>query len=190
MRHHWLERLVAVALIALPAGSTIAAPDFFVPISAAKAVSRNSETPRLAQVRVTDVRTLASRALEVTTIGGLSMGQIRLETSVPDLVQEVIETKADEVLVRRGVTEAQTVSCGILAFEVATPATPLYWDIRARIELGLRVGGQERTVTGAAAERTFLWPTKEIIGRVTTTALQQVGIEAGRALEELFAPPR
>jgi hypothetical protein len=105
-------------------------------------------------------------------------------------VRAVVESAADEALARQGATEAQTVLCGIRVFEVTTPATALYWDVQATIELVLRVRGQDRPVSGAATERTFTWPSTEIIGRVTAAALRQVGAESERVLAELFAPAR
>jgi hypothetical protein len=54
----------------------------------------------------------------------------------------------------------------------------------------LRVHGQDRIVSGKAAERTFVWPSQAMIARVTDEALRQVGDDAERALAELLAAPR
>lgn len=106
------------------------------------------------------------------------------------MIGAVVEAKADQVLASRGVTEAQTVQCGIRTFEIATSATPLYWDVNAKIELVLRVHGQDRTVSGMATERTYVWPSEALIQRVTTEALRKLGAESENALAELFALPR
>jgi len=117
-------------------------------------------------------------------------GRITLKPPAPELVQAVVEASAYKALASRSVAEPQTVLCGIRVFEIATPATPLYWDINAKIELVLRVRGQDRTVSGTATERTFAWPTEALIERVTTEALRQVSAESEQALETLFALPR
>ena len=77
--------------------------------------------------------------------------------------------------------------CSIRIFDIKTPATLLYWDVNTTIELVLRVGNQDRIVTGTATERTYIWPSQEIIERVTTEALKQVSAKAERALIDLFA---
>ncbi|MCF8159889.1 MAG: hypothetical protein K9J76_04240 [Polaromonas sp.] len=158
-----------------------------VPINVLQAIPHAKEAPRRAQVQVTDIR--KDLNLERTSIGGVSMGRTTLKPPEIELVQKLVEMKADEVLLRRGETEPQTVLCGIRVFMIATPATVVYWDINTTIELVLRVRGQDRTVSGAATERTFIWPSDEIIQRVTTEALRQSGEDAGRALTELFALP-
>lgn len=177
------DRVALVALVTLLGGC--AASNVVVPIDTAQIVSSQKDVSRSVQVQVTDIRKEAN--LERTTIGGVSMGQITLKPPVPELVQAVVEAQADKVLARRGVTAPQTVLCGIRAFEVVTPATPLYWDINAKIELVLRVRGQDRNVSGMATERTFVWPSAALIEQVTSKALQQVSVETEQALEDLFA---
>jgi uncharacterized lipoprotein YajG len=180
------DRVALVALVALLGGC--AAPNVVVPIDTAQIVPHEKDTSSRVQVQVIDIRREAN--LERTTIGGVSMGRITLQPPAQDLVQAVVEAKADQVLASRGVTEAQTVQCGIRTFEIATPATPLYWDVNAKIELVLRVHGQDRTVSGMATERTYVWPSEALIQRVTTEALRKLGAESENALAELFALPR
>lgn len=178
-----LAILVALAL----AGCATGTSNVEVPVNMLQAVPHAREVPRRAQVQVTDIRKDAH--LERTTLGGVSLGRITLKPPEIELVQKLVEMKADEVLLRRGETEPQTVLCGIRVFMIATPATLVYWDINTTIELVLRVRGQDRTVSAAATERTFIWPSEEMIQRVTTEALRQAGEETGRALNELFALP-
>jgi len=181
-----LIRVVLVALATLLGGCSTT--DVVVPIDTMQIVPGRQDTSRSVQVQVTDIRREAN--LERTTIGNLSMGRITLKPPVPELVQAVIEASAYKALASRGVSEPQTVLCGIRVFEIATPATPLYWDINTKIELVLRVRGQDRIVSATATERTFVWPTEALIERVTTAALRQVGAESEQALEALFALPR
>lgn len=188
MRSNMLRRAVACLVVLQLVGCATSSSELIVPVNMVQLAPRSAATPRRAQVQLTDIR--KDTQLERTTVGKVSMGQITLQPSVPELVQTLIETKADEVLARRGGTDPQVVLCGIRVFAVETPATLVYWDINTRIELVLRVRGQDRVVAGAATERTYLWPSDEIIGRVTSAALRQAGSEAEVALAELFAAPR
>jgi hypothetical protein len=178
---------LAVLIALLLVGCATDTSNVEVPINMLQAVPHAKEAPRRAQVQVTDIRKDAN--LERTSIGGVSMGRITLKPPEIELVQKLVEMKADEVLLRRDEIAPQTVLCGIRVFMIATPATLVYWDINTTIELVLRVRGQDRTVSGAATERTFVWPSDEMIQRVTTDALRQSGEETGRALTELFALP-
>ena len=186
MLNRLFDRVTLVALSMLLGACSTA--DVVVPIDTAQIVSAKQDASRSVQVQVTDIRKEAN--LERTTIGNLSMGRITLKPPAPELVQAVVEASAYKALASRSVAEPQTVLCGIRVFEIATPATPLYWDINAKIELVLRVRGQDRTVSGTATERTFVWPTEALIERVTTEALRQVSAESEQALETLFALPR
>jgi hypothetical protein len=180
------DRVALAALVTLLGGC--AAPNVVVPIDTKQIAPLGKDASGRVQVQVTDIRREAN--LERTTIGGISMGRITLEPPAQELVQAIVEARADQVLASRGATEPQTVQCGIRSFEIATPATPLYWDVNAKIELVLRVHGQDRTVSGVATERTYIWPSEALIQRVTTEALGKLGAEAEKALAELFAAPR
>jgi hypothetical protein len=186
---------VALALVAMLAGAAPArgAPAFeavVVAVDVDRIAPRREATPRVAQVRVADMRTEAERALQRTTIGAVSMGAIHLAPAAPELVQAIVEAKADELLARRAVTEPQTVHCGIFVFDISTPATLLYWDVRARIEVRLRVQDREHTVSAAATERTYGWPSQAIVGRVVHRALEGLGADVAQALDEGLLPPR
>jgi hypothetical protein len=137
------------------------------------------------KVQVNDLRRELKR--ERTTLGRVSMGRISLEPHETELVRQVVAAQAVQALARNGVSESQVVLCGIRAFDVVTPAAALYWDVQTRVELVLRVRGQDRTVSAMATERTYVWPSAEIISRVTGEAMQRIGVESGSALEALFA---
>ncbi|HVO26753.1 MAG TPA: hypothetical protein VMW56_24350 [Candidatus Margulisiibacteriota bacterium] len=154
LRNH----LALLCLVLLLAGC---ASEALVSIDAAKLVPRADQTPQRVQVRVTDIRHDAN--LERTAYGGTPMGRITLQPPVQELVTLLVKATADEVLAHHGITEPQTVLYGIRTFDIATPATLFYWDVNAKIELVLRVRGQDRTVSGWATERTFVWPSEEMI---------------------------
>ncbi len=151
-------------------------------------VSREADIPARAKIEVTDIRKEAE--LERTTIGGVSMGRISLEPPEAELIREIVEAKADILLASWPDTQAPpTILCGIRIFEIETPATVVYWDINTNIELVLRVDGEDRIISGAATERTWVWPTQTIIERVTNEALKQLAGELEIALEELLRLP-
>lgn len=182
-------KLPCCAAGALIAGLTgCASSAIVVPVDPAAGRATAPAVPRRAQVVVSDIRRDAS--LERTAIGGMSLGKITLQQEPRQLVQALVEARADAVLARLAAADAPVVYCGIRVFDVTTPATALYWDVTTQIELVLRVHGQDRIVSGKAAERTFVWPSQAMIARVTDEALRQVGDDAERALAELLAAPR
>jgi uncharacterized lipoprotein YajG len=192
MRVHLNRLVVIAAAIGLLAGCAtpgekvaVSSEVIDISIDTAQLVNRAVEAPRRAKVELTDIRREAT--MERTTIGGVSMGRIYLKPPVPDLVRAVVQSKADEVIARQGIAEPQTVLCGIRVFDITTPATVVFWDINTRIEIVLRVRGQDGAATGSATDRTFVWPTEELISRVTTEALKRLAAETDRALTALFA---
>jgi len=62
--------------------------------------------------------------------------------------------------------------------------------VNTRIELLLRVRGQDREVSATATERTYIWPSEEMITRVVNEALRQAEEKSERALQELLVLPR
>lgn len=180
-----VQRVAIAAAIALLAGCATPGEKVVVSVDTAQIVGRAADAPRRAQVQVTDIRKEAT--LERTTIGGVSLGRIDLKPPALELVRAVVQAKADEVIARQGIADPQTVLAGIRVFDVTTPATAVYWDVNTRIEIVLRVRGQDRTVTASATDRTFVWPSEELISRVTTEALKNLGVETERALTALMA---
>jgi hypothetical protein len=179
------QRLATAIVIVLLAGCATAPPEGVpVKIDTVAIVGRTSEAPPRSKVEVTDIRREA--AMERTALG-VSLGKIDLQPPAQELVRAVVQAKADEVIARQGTADPQTVLAGIRAFDVTTPSTPLYWDIEAKIELVLRVRGRDRVVVASATDRTFVWPSQELIAGVTTEALKRLAAETERALGELVA---
>jgi hypothetical protein len=110
---------------------------------------------------------------------GVSMGDVFFYRPVADYVREMIEAEilaAGNQLSGRG--EGRAVSVDIQRFWVDTETTPLYWDINGAVELAISVA----SVDGAAPERrdhfsckanerTYTWPTEEIVSRVMDRCL-------------------
>ena len=181
-------RFVIALLAALVAGCSTAPPEGLpIRIDAAQIVGpAAASVPGRVKVEVTDIRREA--AMERTALGA-SLGKIDLQPPAPEIVRAIVQAKADEVAARRGSTEPQTVLCGIRVFDITTPSTPIYWDIDAKIALVLRVGGCDRAVTAAATDRTFVWPSEELITRVTSEALKRLAADIERTLTDLLAQP-
>lgn len=139
-----------------------------------------------AHVLVTDSRN--ETEFRRTTILDTRMSRIDLYPTVPELVRRMVETSADRLLATEAEQPPDTIECEIAVFDVGTPATMLYWDVETRLELILRARGQARTVSASATERTWLWPSEDIIGRVAREALRQAGEGIDRTLRVLLAP--
>jgi hypothetical protein len=183
----WAGLALAVLLVAGGwAGEGRAMSDVDIKVDPAKLAPERPGAAKLAKVEVSDIRKAVNQ--ERTTIGGISMGQIRMQPPEAELIQALVEAEANAALARLGKDAApETIYCGIREFQVETPATMLYWDVTTRIELVLRVAGQDRPVSAKATERTFVWPSQEIIQRVTEKALTEAAAQSGKALEELLA---
>jgi hypothetical protein len=176
---------LAVLVLTVVAGCATPGEKVAVSIDTAQIVGRAAEAPRRVKVEVTDIR--KSAEMERTALG-VSLGEIDLRPPAPELVRAIVQTKADEVVARQGIADPPIVLVGIRVFDIATPSTPVYWDINAKIEIVLRVRGQDRTVTAAATDRTFVWPSEELISKVATEALKSLATETERALTASMAP--
>jgi hypothetical protein len=135
---------------------------------------------------VTDAR--SETQFRRTTILNLFMSSIELYPPVPELVRRMVEIPAENLLDAENEQLPETIDCEIVVFDISTPATMLYWDIQTRLELTLRARGQTRTVSASATERTWAWPSDDIIGRVVREALRQAKEGIDRTLRELLAP--
>jgi hypothetical protein len=83
---------------------------------------------------------------------------------------------AGNQLSRRG--EGRAVSVDIQRFWVDTETTPLYWDVNGAVALDISVASVEGAAPGRrdhfsceANERTYIWPTEEIVSRVMDRCL-------------------
>ncbi len=141
--------------------------------------------PSRVRVDVVDIRERPTQ--ERTTIGDVSLGSIVFRPREAELVRRMVQAKAELVLAQHPVRDAPVqIWVGMREFQVVTPATMLYWDVTARVALVLRVQHQDRSAGGVATERTFVWPGRAMIERVTAKALQQTAKETETALRELL----
>jgi hypothetical protein len=179
---------VAIALLILLAGCATGRDELIVPVDVAAAAGAPAGTSAAAmKVEVTDARKVIR--MERTTVGAVSMGRIVLRPREADLVSAVVSARLQAALAK-GAAAPDAVVCEVRTFDIVTPATALYWDVTTNIELVLRVRGAERAVSGTATERTYSWPSEELIARVTTGALRQAAAELDKAFAGLLSGGR
>ncbi len=147
---------------------------------------RDQSLERLANVLITDSR--KETEFRRTTIFDTFMSGISLHPPVSELVGRIVEARADRILAGLDGATPESIECDITTFDIATPATILYWNVETRLEWTLRARGQTRTVRTSASERTFLWPSKDIIGKALHEALRQAGDDVERQLRALLVP--
>lgn len=136
------------------------------------------------QVSVIDLRERI--AMERTTIGGISMGVVRTQPEPVEAVGALVGRAASAALARRPGAPAPAVACGIRRFDIVTPATMFYWDVTTEVELVLRIRGIERRVAARSVERTWIYPTVEMLQRVTDAALADLARDTETAILELL----
>lgn len=169
----------------MPASRIGAVSDITVRVDPTKLAPQTQGLPPVAKVEVSDIRQKVHS--ERTTIGGVSMGRIVIEPDELEIVRALVQAKADEALARFRPRSVPTIHVGVREFGVLTPATALFWDVTAKVDLVLRVGGKDRVVSGAKTERTYWWPTEKLVQGVTDEALRQVAEEAEQAFAELLS---
>jgi electron transfer flavoprotein alpha/beta subunit len=177
---------VAIASLILLAGCATGRDELIVPVDVASAAGTPA-AGAAAKVDVTDARSIIR--MERTTVGAVSMGRIVLRPPEADLVRAVVSARLQAALAR-GAAAPDAVACAIRTFDIVTPATALYWDVTTTVQLAVRVRGAERVVAGTATERTYAWPSEDLIARVTTGALRQAAAELDKAFAELLSGAR
>ena len=130
-----------------------------------------------------DVRRDSVGALigERTTLGSISLGMIEMQPPPAEALGQVV--RAELVAFGFSTTtgeSAVSVSGQMTKFAVTTPATAFYWDINGVVELELIARGRDgRQHTGRYAanctDRTFVFPSSDLIGGVVTACLKEIG---------------
>jgi hypothetical protein len=140
---------------------------------------------------MSDVRNGASP--ERTTIGQISLGQIEVVPPLAELVGAVVSAKAGGIAAELPAGDDDeplpVIRCELRGFSIETPATLLYWDIESRIEVVLSVGEQVRAVEASAGARTWVYPSRKLLEKVTREALVNLAEEIDAPLRELLGAP-
>ncbi len=176
---------VAALLVAFTC--TARAGDVVLEIDPASIVMSDSDAPA-PLVEVSDLR--ETTALERTTIGHVSLGQVEVVPPLPELIGAIVSAKAAGIPVEfEAGDEPLVIYCGLRRFSIETPATLLYWDIQARVDIVLRVGDRDREVAASATARTWVYPSKSLLEQVTREALLDLSGKIEPALVELLSEP-
>lgn len=187
MRLALREMLAAGAMIvsAIVAPASAHAGDIVITIDPASIATAPESAPTV-KIELSDIREKLS--LERSSLH-MSLGKVTLRPGESELVQAVVAAKAAAFFeANRNIAVPNTIYCGMKKFVIETPSTILYWDVKTTIEIILRVGERDHVVTGDARERTYLYPTRALIDKVTRQALGKVADGIGLALNDLAAP--
>jgi hypothetical protein len=130
---------------------------------------------------VSDARAERGRIGEREAAFGVSMGDVHLSRRVPELMREVLTDElwaAGVRVVDSG--ERDVLDASVRRFWVHTDTTPLFWDVVAEIELELTVRTpgaleQRRDLACRQEERTWVWPSAALLGRVLDACLAELG---------------
>lgn len=118
---------------------------------------------------------------ERTTIGAVSMGKIDLEPMPTVMMTALLRAEFARMgFVAGEGAPAWRIAGRLAKFEVATPATALYWDIVGSVELELEAtapGGATHAARYEArcTDRTYAWPSEALIGGVVSACLKDIG---------------
>jgi uncharacterized lipoprotein YajG len=114
-------------------------------------------------------------------LGGMSMGSIEVQPRPAELVGQLLVAELKQMGYQVAASNPQlTVATQLLKFEVATPATAVYWDVNGTVEIALMAtaenGKKHDARYGATCtDRTYVWPSEEIIGKVVAACMSAIG---------------
>jgi hypothetical protein len=118
---------------------------------------------------------------ERTTLGNISLGMIEMQPPPLEAASQVLKAELS-ALGFGATTDAGAASVGgqLTKFVVSTPATALYWDINGVVELELVAQGRggrkhEARYVANCTDRTFAFPSNDLIGGVVTVCLKEIG---------------
>jgi hypothetical protein len=147
---------------------------------------RAGATPSRGNVRfgpLRDARRDSVGALigERTTLGNISLGMIEMQPPPAEALSQVLKAELAAVGFDSTMDEsAARVGGQVTKFLVTTPATALYWDINGVVEVELVAQGRsarkhESRYTANCTDRTFVFPSDDLIGSVVTSCLKEIG---------------
>jgi len=162
--------------------------DVTIPIDVTQIIAEAPDDVRREAVTIIDLR---RHSMMRRTAFNVSLGDIVLSPPETEIVRQLVgNTLNRQSRTGSEVSPWPAIYCGLKTFDIVTPATPLYWDVTTQIEVILRVHGEESSVAAKAVERTWVYPSAEIIQRVTQEALQDIGGKINEALPKLLEEAR
>jgi uncharacterized lipoprotein YajG len=144
-----------------------------------------SPTEPTGKVRIEPVRDARANAVggligERKTVGNISMGSIEVRPLPADVIAQLLRAE----FTRMGYSivdsaEQLVIEARLRSFQVTTSATAPYWDVNGTIELDLTVTAQTTKYdvhyVVTCTDRTYLWPSEEIIGKVISACVGSMG---------------
>ena len=151
----------------------------------ASPAAANVAAPKTATVRVDTVKDARPEAVggfvgERKGLGGMSMGSIELQPRPTELVGQLLAAELKQMGYNVVASNAQlAVATQLLKFEVATPATAVYWDVNGTVEIALMATGEngkkhDARYGATCTDRTYVWPSEEIIGKVVAACMSSI----------------
>jgi hypothetical protein len=146
-------------------------------------VPKSEVTYQVHQIPLMDKRVEKNRIGERHALK-VSMGNIYTNREVTAYLNEAIQ---NELLASgNGISESSkeiTLSGNVMKFWVWTNSTPIYWDVNGEIEIALTAINPKNNkkildvYKANSSSRTYLWPTKEIVGKVVSDAVKSLMYE-------------
>lgn len=131
--------------------------------------------------KISDLRVDKLRLGERTAAFGTRMGDIYPNRRVGEYLTETLSDALRTMGHKVGPSaNCVTVEGELIKFWVETPATMLYWDISAEIELKLLVkgsgqeSGKARVYTSKKKERSYVWPSANLIEKAVSSSVADV----------------
>lgn len=134
---------------------------------------------------------------ERTTLGGISLGMIEMQPPPAEALSRVLEAElTSSGFVITTDDKSANVDGRMTKFLLTTPATALYWDINGVVELELIAQGRdgrkhEVRLVANCTDRTFAYPSNDLIGGVVTACLTEIGakLRKDNALASVLEAP-
>jgi hypothetical protein len=141
-----------------------------------------TKNPLEIEVRnIRDMRVDKLRLGERTAAFGVKMGDIYPNRRASEYLTETLSDALRTMGHKVGPSANGVMIEGeLLKFSVETPATMLYWDITAEIELKLLIKGSRqdsggtRLYTSKKQERTYVWPSDSLIEKAVSACVADV----------------
>lgn len=155
-------------------------PDVALPAERAGATGARGDV-RIGPLRDTRRDSAGTLIGERTTLGNISLGMIEMQPPPAEALGQVVRAELAAFGFSTTTSEsAASVSGQVTKFAVTTPATALHWDINGVVELELVArGGDGRQhdgrYTANCTDRTFVFPSNDLIGGVVTACLKEIG---------------
>jgi uncharacterized lipoprotein YajG len=149
-------------------------------------VATSSAAPKNVTIRIDSVKDARPDAVggligERNGLGGMSMGTVELQPPPTEVIRQLLKTELTRMGYSVVDSDAQlALGAQLLKFQIATPASALYWDINGTIEFALVATAQnlkkhDARYAAACTDRTYVWPSEEVIGKVIAECVGLIG---------------